>query len=47
MAASDFSLKSLVDMVNSVDMGGKGSAFLVKQDGTILVHRDGNLVTKT
>jgi methyl-accepting chemotaxis protein len=34
-------------MVNSVDMGGKGSAFLVKQDGTILVHRDGNLVTKT
>ncbi len=47
VAASDFSLKSLVDMVNSVDMGGKGSAFLVKQDGTILVHRDGNLVTKT
>ena len=47
VAASDFSLTSLVDMVNSVDMGGKGSAFLVKQDGTILVHRDGNLVTKT
>ncbi len=47
VAASDFSLKSLVDMVNSVDMGGKGSAFLVKQDGTILVHREGNLVTKT
>ena len=47
VAASDFSLKSLVDMINSVDMGGKGSAFLVKQDGTILVHRDGNLVTKT
>ncbi len=47
VAASDFSLKSLVDMINSVDMGGKGSAFLVKQDGTILVHREGNLVTKT
>jgi methyl-accepting chemotaxis protein len=47
VAASDFSLTSLVAMVNSVDMGGKGSAFLVKQDGTILVHHDGNLVTKT
>ncbi|THV23178.1 methyl-accepting chemotaxis protein [Peteryoungia ipomoeae] len=47
VAASDFSLTSLVEMVKSVDMGGKGSAFLVKQDGTILVHRDGNLVTKT
>ncbi|MGL3606135.1 methyl-accepting chemotaxis protein McpU [Rhizobium sp. G187] len=47
VAASDFSLKSLVEMVNSVDMGGKGQAFLVKQDGTILVHRDGSLVTKT
>jgi methyl-accepting chemotaxis protein len=47
VAASDFSLTSLVDMVKSVDMGGKGSAFLVKQDGTILVHSDGNLVTKT
>ncbi|MCF6370359.1 PDC sensor domain-containing protein, partial [Rhizobium halophilum] len=47
VTASDFSLVSLVEMVKSVDMGGKGSAFLVKQDGTILVHRDGNLVTKT
>ncbi|WP_084366046.1 methyl-accepting chemotaxis protein [Rhizobium sp. RU36D] len=47
VAASDFSLKSLVDMVNSVDMGGKGSAFLVKQDGTILVHHDSAMVTKT
>lgn len=47
VAASSFSIESLVSMVNSVDMGGKGSAFLVKQDGTILVHRNSNLVTKT
>ncbi|QLF71337.1 methyl-accepting chemotaxis protein [Peteryoungia desertarenae] len=47
VAASDFSLESMVAMVNSVDMGGKGSAFLVKQDGTILVHSNGDLVTKT
>ena len=46
VAASDFSLTSLVDMVKSVDMGGKGSAFLVKADGTILVHADNALVTK-
>jgi methyl-accepting chemotaxis protein len=46
VAASDFSLTTLVDMIKSVDMGGKGSAFLVKGDGTILVHRDQSLVTK-
>jgi methyl-accepting chemotaxis protein len=46
VAASDFSLGSLVSMVKSVTMGGKGSAFLVKSDGTILVHQDQQLVTK-
>jgi Methyl-accepting chemotaxis protein len=47
VVGSDFSLGSLVEMVKAVDLGGKGSAFLVKGDGTILVHRDGALVTKT
>ncbi|MCY1664462.1 methyl-accepting chemotaxis protein [Rhizobium sp. SL86] len=46
VAASDFSLTTLVGMIKSVDVGGKGSAFLVKSDGTILVHRDQTLVTK-
>ncbi|WP_097108277.1 methyl-accepting chemotaxis protein [Hoeflea halophila] len=47
VAGSDFSLKSLVEMVASVDMGGKGSAFLINGKGTILVHQDPALVTKT
>ena len=47
VAGSDFSLKSLVDMVNSVDLGGAGFAFLVSKDGQILVHQDKALVTKT
>jgi methyl-accepting chemotaxis protein len=46
VAGSDFSLKSLVDMVNSVDLGGAGFAFLVSKDGQILVHQDKALVTK-
>jgi methyl-accepting chemotaxis protein len=47
VAGSDFSLKSLVDMVNSVDLGGTGFAFLVSKNGQILVHKDKALVTKT
>ncbi|OWV93631.1 chemotaxis protein [Rhizobium sp. R693] len=46
VAGSDFSLHSLVAMVNSVDIGGKGSAFIVKADGTVLVHPDIAFVTK-
>ncbi|NEJ54541.1 chemotaxis protein, partial [Rhizobium leguminosarum] len=46
VAASDFSLGSLVSMIKAVTMGGKGSAFLIKNDGTILVHQDQQLVTK-
>ncbi|WP_411033185.1 methyl-accepting chemotaxis protein [Shinella sp. BYT-45] len=47
VAGSDFSLKSLVDMVDSVDLGGAGFAFLVSRSGQILVHQDKALVTKT
>ena len=47
VAGSDFSLKSLVDMVNSVDLGGAGFAFLVSKDGQILVHQDKALVTRS
>ncbi|WP_437437278.1 methyl-accepting chemotaxis protein McpU [Shinella daejeonensis] len=47
VAGSDFSLKSLVDMIGSVDLGGAGFAFLVDRNGEILVHQDQALVTKT
>ncbi|MVA29082.1 methyl-accepting chemotaxis protein [Agrobacterium vitis] len=47
VAASDFSLKTLVGLIKAVDIGGKGSAFLVNGNGTILVHPDQALVTKT
>ncbi|WP_313524933.1 methyl-accepting chemotaxis protein [Shinella sp.] len=47
VAGSDFSLKSLIDMIESVDLGGKGFAFLVSKNGQILVHKDKALVTKT
>ena len=47
VAGSDFSLKSLVEMIGTVDIGGKGSAFLVNNSGTILVHEDPALVAKT
>ncbi len=47
VAGSDFSLKSLIDMVGSVDLGGMGTAFLVDKNGQILVHPNHALVTKT
>jgi methyl-accepting chemotaxis protein len=47
VAASDFSLKTLVNLIGAVDLGGKGSAFLINEKGTILVHPDQKLVTKT
>jgi methyl-accepting chemotaxis protein len=47
IAGSDFSLKTLVDMIKSVDLGGQGFAFLVNKNGQILVHPDAALVTKT
>ncbi len=47
VAGSDFSLKTLVDMIDSVDLGGKGFAFLVSSSGQVLVHQDKALVTRT
>ncbi len=46
VAASDFSLKTLVSLLGSVDIGGKGSAFLVNREGAILVHPDQSLITR-
>ncbi|WP_240545228.1 methyl-accepting chemotaxis protein McpU [Sinorhizobium fredii] len=47
VAASDFSLKTLVSMITDIDVGGEGFAFLASKDGQILVHPDAKLVTKT
>ncbi|MDX0507199.1 HAMP domain-containing protein [Sinorhizobium medicae] len=47
VTGSDFSLKALVTMVNGIDVGGEGFAFLANRDGQILVHPNSKLVTKT
>ncbi|KQZ45875.1 chemotaxis protein [Ensifer sp. Root558] len=47
VAASDFSLDTLVTMIKGVDVGGEGFAFLASKDGQILVHPDAKLVTKS
>jgi methyl-accepting chemotaxis protein len=47
VVGSDFSLKSMVDMIKEIDLGGKGTAFLVSKSGQIVIHPDAKLVTKT
>jgi len=47
VTGSDFSLKTMVDMIKEIDLGGKGTAFLVNKSGQILIHPDAKLVTKT
>ncbi|KGU82267.1 methyl-accepting chemotaxis protein [Pseudomonas mediterranea] len=44
---ASLSLEKLASIVNSVDLNGIGYAFLVSDDGKILVHPDSALVTKT
>ncbi|MBB4064391.1 methyl-accepting chemotaxis protein [Gellertiella hungarica] len=46
VAGTDFSLKSLVDMVQGYNLDGNGFAFLVNRDGQLLVYPDSKLVTK-
>ncbi len=47
VAATDFSLSSLVAMIKRVDVGTEGYAFLVKKDGKILIHPDAAFVNKS
>ncbi len=47
VVASDFSLQTMVAMIKSIDLGGRGTAFLVNKSGTIVIHPDAKLVTKT
>ena len=47
VVGGDLSLKTLVDIINSLDFDGIGYAFLVSADGKILVHPDQSLVMKS
>ncbi len=46
VAASDFSLDTLVSAIKSVDAGPEGHAFLVNNAGKILIHPDAAFVNK-
>ncbi|MEW3874578.1 methyl-accepting chemotaxis protein PctA [Pseudomonas aeruginosa] len=47
VVGGDLSLKTVVKIINSLDFGGMGYAFLVSGDGKILVHPDKEQVMKT
>ncbi|MCU9240298.1 methyl-accepting chemotaxis protein PctA [Pseudomonas aeruginosa] len=47
VVGGDLSLKTLVQIINSLDFSGMGYAFLVCGDGKILVHPDKEQVMKT
>ena len=47
IVGGDISLKALVDVINALDFGGMGYAFLVSGDGTMLVHPNKQFVMKS
>ncbi|AIN56805.1 chemotaxis protein [Pseudomonas soli] len=47
VVGGDLALDGLVEIINSLNFGGMGYAFLVNDQGKILVHPDKNLVMKT
>ncbi|BCJ08669.1 methyl-accepting chemotaxis protein [Mitsuaria sp. RG] len=47
VVGGDLALDGLVQIINSLNFGGMGYAFLVNDQGKILVHPDKNLVMKT
>ncbi|NTJ42900.1 HAMP domain-containing protein [Agrobacterium larrymoorei] len=47
VAASDFTLTTLVSMIDAVDAGQDGYAFLVNKDGKILIHPDNAMIYKS
>ncbi len=46
MTGGDVSLDTLVKIINSIELGDLGYAFMVSKDGTVLVHPQGDLVMK-
>ena len=47
VAGGDLSIETLVQLINSVNLGGMGHAFLVNGDGKVLVSPEQNQVMKT
>lgn len=46
VVGGDLSLKTLVKIINGLDLDGMGYAFLVSADGKVLVHQDEAMVMK-
>ena len=46
VVGGDLKLQTIDDILNSFDLGGMGYAFLVDEQGTVLVHPDKSLVLK-
>ncbi|GIZ11280.1 methyl-accepting chemotaxis protein [Pseudomonas sp. NCCP-436] len=46
IVGGDLSLKTLIEILSTLKLDGIGYAFLVSQDGTVLVHPDQSLVMK-
>jgi methyl-accepting chemotaxis protein len=47
VVGGDLALDGLVELINSLNFGGMGYAFLVNDQGKILVHPDKDLVMKS
>jgi len=47
VAGADFTITSMVEMLNTVDLRGIGYAFVVDESGKILLHPDEAMVAKT
>ncbi|AOF93403.1 cache domain protein (plasmid) [Sinorhizobium sp. RAC02] len=47
VAGTDLPLEGLIGIIGKDDLGGMGSAFLVNGDGTVLVHPDPALISKS
>ncbi|WP_313225177.1 methyl-accepting chemotaxis protein [Stutzerimonas nitrititolerans] len=47
VVGGDLTLDTLVNIINALDFAGMGHAFLVSDDGKILVHSDQSVVNKT
>jgi methyl-accepting chemotaxis protein len=47
VVGGDLSLDALTQIINSLNFGGMGFAFLVSADGKVLVHPDKNLIMKS